>query len=60
MKRRDVLKAGAVAATSTPAIFGGAGVARAQLCRPEGARNPETEPDSPAVSSYTEPLYFPS
>jgi hypothetical protein len=29
VKRRDVLKAGAVAATSTPAIFGGAGVARA-------------------------------
>ena len=59
MKRRDVLKAGAVAAASTPAIFGGAGVARAQLCRPEGVRSPQTEPDSPAVSSYTEPLYFP-
>lgn len=59
MNRRDVLKAGAVAVASTPAVFGGAGVARAQLCRPEGNRSPLTELDSPPVSSYTEPLYFP-
>ena len=59
MNRRDVLKAGPVAVASAPAIFGGAGAAQAQLCRPEGDRSPLTEPDSPQVSSYTEPLYFP-
>ena len=61
-KRRDVLKAGAAAVATTPAIFGGAvvpGLAQAQLCRPEGIRSPGTEPDSPPVSVYTQPLYMP-
>lgn len=59
MKRREVLKAGVMAVATTPAIFGGAGTAMAQICRPEGIRSPQTEPDSPPVSSYTQPLYFP-
>ena len=62
MKRRDLLKAGAAAVAATPAIFGGTMAprsAQAQLCRLEGIRNPITEPDSPAVTSFTEPLYFP-
>jgi FtsP/CotA-like multicopper oxidase with cupredoxin domain len=61
-KRRDVLKAGAMAVASTPAIFGGAALpraAQAQLCRPEGIRSPLTEPDSPPVTPYTTPLYIP-
>jgi FtsP/CotA-like multicopper oxidase with cupredoxin domain len=61
-KRRDVLKAGAAAVASTPAIFGGAmlpGAVRAQLCRPEGIRSPGTEPDSPEVMAYTTPVYLP-
>jgi len=61
-KRRDVLKAGAVAVASTPAIFGGAAIpraAQAQLCRTEGIRSPETEPDSPPVTPYSTPLYIP-
>jgi len=61
-KRRDLLKAGAMAVASTPAIFGGAALprmAQAQLCRPEGIRSPLTEPDSPPVRDYTEPLYIP-
>jgi FtsP/CotA-like multicopper oxidase with cupredoxin domain len=61
-KRRDVLKAGAAAVAATPALFGGAMLPRsanAQLCRPEGIRNPTSEPDSPAVIPYTVPLYIP-
>jgi len=61
-KRRDVLKAGAMAVASTPAIFGGAAlprVAQAQLCRPEGIRSPLTEADSPPVTPYSTPLYIP-
>ena len=61
-KRRDVLKAGAAAVATTPALFGGAMIPRtanAQLCRPEGIRNPTTEPDSPAVAPYTTPLFIP-
>ncbi len=61
-KRRDVLKAGAVAVASTPAIFGGAIVpnaAMAQLCRPEGLKNQETEKDSPPIREFHEPLYIP-
>ena len=60
VKRRDLLKASAIA--TTPAIFGGAlipSVANAQLCRAEGIRSPETEPDSPSVTPYTVPLYIP-
>ena len=61
-KRREVLKAGAMAVASTPAIFGGAALprlAQAQLCRPEGIRSPLTEPDSPPVRHFHEPLYIP-
>ncbi|HHJ16366.1 MAG TPA: copper oxidase [Gammaproteobacteria bacterium] len=61
-KRRDVLKAGAMAVASTPAIFGGAAIpraAQAQLCRPAGIRSPLTEPDSPPVRPYIEPVYIP-
>lgn len=61
-KRRDVLKVGAMAMASTPAIFGGAALpraAQAQLCRPEGIRSPLTEPDSPPVTPYTTRLYTP-
>lgn len=61
-KRRDVLKAGAAAVATVPAIFGGAmlpSVVRAQLCRPEGIRSPLTEPDSPQVTPYTTPVYIP-
>jgi FtsP/CotA-like multicopper oxidase with cupredoxin domain len=61
-KRRDVLKAGAAAVASTPAIFGGAiipNAAMAQLCRPEGIRSPLTEPDSPPIREFIEPLYIP-
>jgi FtsP/CotA-like multicopper oxidase with cupredoxin domain len=61
-KRRDVLRGGVAALASTPAIFGGSmlpRVAQAQLCRPEGLRTPETEPASPPVSIYTQPLYIP-
>lgn len=56
-KRRDVLKMGAMALT-VPAIFGGK-AAHAQLCRPASIRTPGTEPDSPAVQSYVEPLFIP-
>lgn len=58
-RRRDVLKAGMAV---TPAIFGGAMLsetARAQLCRPEGLRNQTTEPDSPPVPLFTQPVYIP-
>ena len=51
-----------MAVASTPAIFGGAVLPRAvqaQLCRPEGIRSPLTEPDSPPVRHYHEPLYIP-
>ncbi|MBI1195235.1 MAG: multicopper oxidase domain-containing protein [Gammaproteobacteria bacterium] len=61
-KRRDFLRAGAMAVASTPAIFGGAAIphaAQAQLCRPEGIRSSLTEPDSPPVRHYYEPLYIP-
>jgi len=61
-KRRDVLRAGAAAVATTPAIFGGAAISRsayAQLCRPEGIRSPNTEPDSPPVHHFTEPLFIP-
>ena len=61
-KRRDVLKAGAAAVATTPAIFGGAMIPRsanAQLCRAEGIRSPITEPDSPFVQPYTTPLFIP-
>ncbi len=56
VKRRKVLKAGAL--LSVPAIFGG-GAANAQLCRPTGMRSLGTEPDSPPVTAYTEPLFIP-
>ena len=56
IKRRKFLKAGAL--LSVPAIFGSR-TASAQLCRPTGIRGVETEPDSPPVSAYTEPLFIP-
>ncbi len=59
--RRQILKTGATALT-VPSIFGGAifsGSAQAQLCRPTGIRTPGTEPESPPVTPYTEPLYVP-
>ena len=55
-KRRSFLKKGALALT-VPAVFG-ASNANAQLCRPTGNRSPITEPDSPPVSAYTEPLFI--
>lgn len=61
-KRRDVLKGGVAALVSTPAIFGGSMLpraAQAQLCRPEGLRTPETEPDSPPVRWFTQPVFIP-
>lgn len=65
IKRRKFLKAGAGALLTVPAIFGGR-VANAQLCRPTGnrSRGPDgktggTEPDSPPVTPYTEPLFIP-
>lgn len=61
-KRRDVLKGGVAALVSTPAIFGGSMLpraAQAQLCRPEGLRTPETEPDSPQVGWFTQPVFIP-
>jgi FtsP/CotA-like multicopper oxidase with cupredoxin domain len=60
--RRDLLKAGAAAVASVPAIFGGAALpnaVQAQLCRPEGIRSPLTEPDSPPVTPYSTPIYIP-
>lgn len=62
MKRREMLKAGVAAIATAPAVFGGVMMsksAQAQLCRLEGIRSPETEPDSPPVSAYTQPIYFP-
>ena len=62
-KRREVLKAGAMAVASAPAIFGGVALPRAvqaQLCRPEGLRSPQTEPDSPPVRPYHQPVYIPA
>ena len=63
IKRRKFLKTGAL--LSVPAVFGG-GVANAQLCRPTGIRSlgadgtsGGTEPDSPAVTAYTMPLFIP-
>ncbi len=61
-ERRDVLKGGAAALATIPAIFGGAAIpklAQAQLCRAEGIRSPGTEPASPAVTTYSTPLYIP-
>ncbi len=55
-KRRNILKAGA--ALTIPAVFGGS-TAHAQLCRSSGIRSPGTEPNSPPVRSYVEPLYIP-
>ncbi|NOR68445.1 MAG: multicopper oxidase domain-containing protein [Methylomarinum sp.] len=34
--------------------------AQAQLCRPTGIRSPGTEPDSPPVTPFTEPLFLPN
>ncbi len=62
VKRRDVLRAGMAAVASTPALFGGLALprtAQAQLCRAEGLRSPLTEPDSPPVRHFLEPLYIP-
>lgn len=56
VKRRKFLKIGAL--LGVPAVFGG-GVAQAQLCRPTGNRSPGSEPDSPPVTAYTEPLFIP-
>lgn len=59
--RREMLKTGAAALT-VPSIFGGtmlSGSAQAQLCRPTGIRSPGTEPDSPTVRAFTEPLFLP-
>lgn len=61
-KRRDVLKGGAAALATTPAIFGGSmlpRVAQAQLCRPEGLITPETEPLSPQVGYFNQAVYIP-
>ncbi|MGR9053838.1 MAG: copper oxidase, partial [Gammaproteobacteria bacterium] len=58
--RRQFLKTGA--ALTVPSIFGGVllpSAVRAQLCRPTGIRSPLTEPDSPPVTAYTEPLFVP-
>ena len=57
MKRRKVIKMGAL--LTVPAVFGGAGVANAQLCRPTSYRSLESESDSPPVTAYTEPLFIP-
>jgi len=57
-KRRSFLKKGALALT-VPAIFG-AGNANAQLCRAQGNRGSLTEPDSPPVRSYYEPIFLPN
>ncbi len=62
VKRREVLRAGAAAAVTTPAVFGGAMLpraVRAQLCRAQGIRSPGSEPDSPPVRPFIEPLYIP-
>lgn len=59
--RREMLKTGAAALT-VPSIFGGtmlSGSAQAQLCRPTGIRSLGTEPDSPALTAYTQPLFIP-
>jgi FtsP/CotA-like multicopper oxidase with cupredoxin domain len=59
--RRELLKVGAAALT-VPSIFGGtlfSGSAQAQLCRSSGIRTPGTEPDSPPVTAYSEPLFIP-
>lgn len=56
-----MLKTGAAVLT-VPSIFGGtmlSGSAQAQLCRPTGIRSPGTEPDSPALTAYTQPLFIP-
>lgn len=61
-KRRDVLKAGAMAVAGAPAIFAAAAIPRsayAQLCKPEGVRSPLTEPNSPPVRHFYEPIYIP-
>ena len=59
IKRRKFLKTGAGALLTVPGIFGGAGVANAQLCRPLNYRSPGSEPDSPQVSAYTQALFIP-
>ena len=63
IKRRKFLKAGAL--LTVPAVFG-AGAVNAQLCRPTGIRSRGadgktggTEPNSPAVTAYTMPLFIP-
>lgn len=61
-KRRDVLKGGVAAMATVPAIFGGAMLpkaAQAQLVRPQGLKTPATEPDSPPVPLFTQPVYIP-
>lgn len=61
-KRRDVLQGGVAAFATAPTIFGGSmlpRVVQAQLCRPEGLRTPDTEPESPPVSAYTQQIYIP-
>ena len=55
--RRNFLKKGAAALT-VPAIFGATNV-NAQLCRPSGNRSSATEPNSPSVRPYVEPLFIP-
>ncbi|VAW55769.1 Multicopper oxidase, partial [hydrothermal vent metagenome] len=61
IKRRNFIKASAL--LTVPAIFGGSGVANAQLCRPTGNRAVTTEPDSatffPNVQPYTQALFIP-
>ena len=61
-KRRDVLKGGVAAMATVPAIFGGAMLpkaAQAQLVRPQGLKTPTTEPNSPPVPLFTQPVFIP-
>lgn len=61
-KRRDLLKAGAAAIATTPAIFGGAmlpRMAQAQVNFTRGMITAENEPPSPHVPLFTQPVYIP-
>lgn len=60
-KRRDLLKAGAAAIATAPAIFGGAmlpRLAQAQMST-RGLSNAQNEPPSPPVPLFTQPVFIP-